>query len=165
MVQIDVSYHCHTSPHTLQCICQFWGSSWPHSDELWKEFEKNYSSGVFRYIFLVILEWVIRLIFHCYFDSMMSNVLSTRGIRTRRPSWFMKWNTNTYESVASRLASLSVCYHNGLFDFTIDLKMFTEGLVCCVVGKPSHEELGPGRVLLAGVVDHGGGRGGRGGRG
>ena len=34
-----------------------------------------------------------------------------------------------------------------------------------MVGKPSHEELGPGRVLLAGVVDHGGGRGGRGGRG
>ena len=43
--------------------------------------------------------------------------------------------------------------------------MFTEGLVCCVVGQATHKELGPGRVLLAGVVDHGGGRGGRGGRG
>ena len=42
--------------------------------------------------------------------------------------------------------------------------MFTEGLVGCVVGQAAHKELGPGRVLLAGVVDHGGGRGGRGGR-
>lgn len=65
---------------------------------------------------------------------------------------------HTYESVAAAFAGGAVGYHNGLLDIAVHAKVLPQALVGRVVRQPAHEQLRPGRVLLAAL---GGGRGRR----
>ena len=47
---------------------------------------------------------------------------------------------------------MSVGDDHSLLDVAVDLEVFPQRLVCRVVGKTAHEELGPHRVFLIGVI-------------
>ena len=67
----------------------------------------------------------------------------------------IEWNKNsskTYKSVSSWFSGLPVRDDDSFFDVAVDLKVFTEWLVCRVIGKTPHEQLGPHRVLLIAAV-------------
>lgn len=57
-------------------------------------------------------------------------------------------NKETYKSISSTFASLTICDDHSFFDGAVDSEMFSKRFVRCVVRQAANEEFSPCGILL-----------------